>query len=124
METIRIKGTDDTPAITLDAENGIFEFSGRSLPEDVATFYAPILDWLDSYAQSPNSSTNVMFKLEYFNTASSKLLLDILMKFEDIANDGNEVLISWYYMEDDEDMLEAGEEYSEIVDIPFENISY
>lgn len=124
MEVIKIKGTDDTPSIVLDKDNEIFEISGRSLPEDVSTFYEPILNWLDEYAEDPNSQTIFSFKLVYFNTASSKLLLDILMKLEELHENGNEVLIKWYYPEDDEDMQEAGEEYAEIVDIPFEQISY
>ncbi|MBQ5513471.1 MAG: SiaC family regulatory phosphoprotein, partial [Bacteroidales bacterium] len=60
----------------------------------------------------------------YFNTASSKLLLDILMKLEQLSEDGNDVLVRWYYPEDDEDMQEAGEEYSDIVDVPFEQVPY
>ncbi len=124
MEVIKIKGTDDTPNVILDAESNIIEFSGRSLPEDVVTFYAPVIQWIEEYAKSPNPKTEVIFRLEYFNTASSKILLDILLKFEDILNEGHEVLIQWYFQEDDEDMEEAGEEYSEIVDIPFEMHSY
>lgn len=124
METIKIKGTDDTPHVILDADNGIFEISGRSLPEDVAAFYEPILDWLDRYAETPNEKTVFDFKLEYFNTASSKLLLDILLKLEDMVEDGKDVLVKWHFPDDDEDMEEAGEEYADIVDIPFEQVSY
>ena len=124
METIKIAGTEDTPNVILDAENEIFEISGRSLPEDVASFYDPILNWLDEYSEGPNEKTIFNFKLVYFNTASSKLLLDILMKLEEIHESGNEVLIRWYYPEEDEDMEEAGEEYSDIVDVPFEQVSY
>lgn len=124
MDVIKIKGSDDTPNVILDAENNIIEFSGRSLPEDVVTFYAPVIQWIEEYAKNPNSKTSVIFRLEYFNTASSKVLLDILLKFEDIMNEGHEITVQWYYQEDDEDMQEAGEEYSEIVDIPFEMHSY
>lgn len=124
MDTIKILGTDDTPAVILDAGSGIFEISGRSLPEDVTAFYSPLLSWLDEYAASPNDKTVFAFKLVYFNTASSKLLLDVLMKLEDIHADGHDVVINWYYPDDDEDMQEAGEEYADIVDIPFEHIAY
>lgn len=124
METIKILGTDDTPTVILDAENDIFEISGRSLPEDVTAFYDPILNWLDEYAAGPNAKTIFTFKLVYFNTASSKLLLDILMKLEEMHEDGKEILVKWYYPEDDEDMQEAGEEYADIVDVPFEQVSY
>jgi hypothetical protein len=124
METIKILGTDDTPTVILDAENDIFEISGRSLPEDVTAFYDPILNWLDEYATSPNAKTVFTFKLVYFNTASSKLLLDILMKLEEMHEDDKDILVKWYYPEDDEDMQEAGEEYADIVDVPFEQVSY
>ncbi|MFW5657081.1 MAG: DUF1987 domain-containing protein [Bacteroidota bacterium] len=124
MDVIKIKGTEDTPTIILDTEREIFEISGRSLPEDVAVFYDPVLNWLDEYAESPNEKTEFTFKLTYFNTASSKLLLDILLKLEELRENGNDVKILWYYPEEDEDMQEAGEEFNEIVDIPFEHISY
>ena len=124
MEAIKIKGTEDTPNVVLDAAENVMEISGRSLPEDVSSFYGPILNWLVDYIKSPNPKTVFNFKLVYFNTASSKLILDILMKLEDLHNKGNEVLIKWYFPEDDEDMQEAGNEYADIVEIPFEQISY
>ena len=124
MEVIKIKGTDDTPTIILDKDSGIFEISGRSLPEDVTTFYEPVLNWLDDYQEEANDNTVFSFKLVYFNTASSKLILDILMKLEEMHEDGKAVLIKWYFPEDDEDMEEAGEEYADIVEVPFEQVSY
>lgn len=117
-------GTDDTPTVILDTAADIFEISGRSLPEDVTAFYDPIINWLEEYATNPNAKTVFTFKLVYFNTASSKLLLDILMKLEQIHEEGKEVLVRWFYPEDDEDMQEAGEEYADIVDVPFEQVSY
>lgn len=124
METIKILGTDDTPTVILDAENDIFDISGRSMPEDVTAFYDPILNWLDEYATNPNEKTVFSFKLVYFNTASSKLLLDILMKLEEMHEDKKSVLVKWFYPDDDEDMEEAGEEYADIVNVPFEQVSY
>jgi Domain of unknown function (DUF1987). len=123
MDVIKIMGTDDTPTVTLDAGNNVFEISGRSLPEDVAAFYNPIIDWMEKYNQSPLAKTVFNFKLVYFNTASSKMLLDILMKLEELHNAGKEVVVKWHFAEDDEDMKEAGEEYADIVDVPFEQIS-
>jgi len=120
MEILNLEGTEDTPKIILDKKNGIFEISGRSLPEDSADFYRPVLEWIGGYAKEPNGSTEFVLKLEYFNTASSKLILDVLSALEDIQN----MKIMWYYHEDDEDMEEAGEEFSELVEIPFEFKTY
>ncbi|MBO7142759.1 MAG: DUF1987 domain-containing protein [Bacteroidales bacterium] len=124
MRVIKIQGSDDTPKVILDADNNTFEISGRSLPEDVVAFYDPILEWLDEYAQNPLDKTVFNFKLEYFNTASSKLLLDVLLKLEDMYDAGHDVLVKWHYPDDDEDMEEAGEEYADIVEVPFEQVSY
>ena len=103
MEVIKIVGTDDTPTVILDVENEIFEISGRSLPEDVTAFYEPILDWLDQYAEAAGGKTVFNFKLVYFNTASSKLILDILLKLEEMYEAGKDIIIKWHYPEDDED---------------------
>jgi hypothetical protein len=115
MEILKLEGTADTPTIILDKANGIFEISGRSLPEDSVEFYKPVLEWIAGYAKSPNPSTSFTFKLEYFNTSSSKLILDVLSALEAIAG----MSIEWCYQEEDEDMEEAGKEFSELVEIPF-----
>jgi hypothetical protein len=115
MEILNLEGTADTPKIILDKGNGIFEISGRSLPEDSVEFYRPVLEWINAYAKAPNAKTFFSFKLEYFNTSSSKLILDVLSALEEIKG----MEIEWCYAEDDEDMEEAGKEFSELVEIPF-----
>ena len=120
MEIINLEGTEDTPKIILDKGNGIFEISGRSLPEDSAEFYQPVIDWLKEYGNDPNDKTIFVFKLEYFNTASSKLILDVLSALEEVEN----TTVEWYFHEDDEDMEEAGEEFSELVELDFEFKTY
>ncbi len=123
MAKLDIESTEDTPRVLFDAEGNVFEISGRSLPEDAPSFYGPILDWLDEYyGGTPLPTTTFDFKLEYFNTASSKLILDVLMKLEEHHTAGNDSLIRWHYDEDDEDMQEAGEEFADLVEVPFEHI--
>ncbi|MGB9747471.1 MAG: DUF1987 domain-containing protein [Bacteroidales bacterium] len=124
MEKIILAGTYDTPEIYLSKEENRFEFSGKSLPEDVNAFYGKILNWVQEYVAAPNPKTIVDFRLTYFNTSSSKILLDIMMKLEEIPDTGNEIIIRWHYLEYDEDMLLAGKEYAEMVEIPFEFVPY
>jgi len=116
MEKLQITPTEDTPEVLLDKSSGKFVLSGRSLPEDAASFYAPVIAWLNEYSNAPLAATNFEMKLEYFNTASSKLLLDVLSILENISN----AKVIWHFFEDDEDMEEAGEEFSELVEVPFE----
>ncbi len=124
MEILKIESTEDSPQIVLDRESNILEISGRSLPEDVNTFYEPMMSWIEEYAKDPLDVTVFSFKFTYFNTASSKIILDILTRFEEMIEEGHEVTVRWHYPEEDEDMMEAGEEYSEMVDVPFEMVSY
>lgn len=127
METtlLKIAGTEDTPEINFDADQKVFTISGRSLPEDVTSFYKPVFEWLEQFATESINGTVFKFKLEYFNTASSKVILDILMKLEEIVQSGSTALsIEWHYMDGDDDMQEAGDEYKELVEVPFNLISY
>lgn len=122
METIAIEGTPKTPTINFNIEKGFLEIKGRSIPENSIEFYKPLVDWLEKYAAKPNAATNVNIQLEYFNTSSSKCILDVFKKLESIHKGGNEILINWYYEQDDEDMLEAGEDYQAIINVPFKMI--
>ncbi len=123
LKILEIKATNKTPYIKFDPNMGVLELRGRSIPENAVDFYKPLVEWLDKYAQDPKDKTEVNVQLEYFNTSSSKCILDVFKKLEDInKKPGKEVVINWYYEEDDEDMLEAGEDYQSILKIPFKMI--
>lgn len=124
MEKIILDPTNETPKVILDKDSNMFEISGNSLPEDVNSFYTPILTWFDEYSSNPNSKTEVTLNFEYYNTSSSKMILKILEKFKEIHRKGFDVEIHWHYSDDDEDMIEAGEDYSEHIKIPFKFISH
>ena len=124
METLRIEQTDDSRGVILDQEDKQFEISGKSLPEDVVEFYQPVMDWLNEYRKEPLAKTEFNIKLIYFNTASSKLIMDIFMIFEEMVEEGHEVVIRWHSLRSDEDMQEAGKEYEEMIDVPFEHPIY
>ena len=122
MEAISIEGTPKTPTVSFDTGKGVLEIKGRSIPENSIEFYKPIVDLLEKYAAKPLEATNVNIQLEYFNTSSSKCILDVFKKLETINKNGSKVVINWYYEEDDEDMLEAGEDYQAIINVPFKMI--
>ncbi len=119
MEALKIELTQSTPRIYLDQKLSKFEIAGKSFPEESRSFYAPLFSWLEEYAKNPNDETLFEFNLEYFNSASSLIILEILNLLDEIFKNGNKVSISWNYLDIDEDMLEAGEEYSELVKVPF-----
>ncbi|MGL4599527.1 MAG: DUF1987 domain-containing protein [Bacteroidia bacterium] len=122
MEKFSIEGTPKTPTINFDMVSGSLEVKGRSIPENSIEFYKPLVEALERYAQKPQANSSVNIQLEYFNTSSSKCILDVFKKLEGIHKGGSQVVINWYYEEDDEDMLEAGEDYQAIISVPFKMI--
>lgn len=122
MENLILEGSAKTPSVTFNASEGRLELKGRSIPENSVEFYKPLNDWIDAYGNSPKAATVVDIKLEYFNTSSSKCILDLFKKLEQVNSKGTEVSINWYFEEDDEDMEEAGEDYQAIISLPFKII--
>ena len=118
METILIEESSKTPSILMDPEKGLIEIRGRSIPENSIEFYKPLIDWFDNYSNEPIKDTRVNIQLEYFNTSSSKCLLDILKRIEMMYRKCWHMNVNWYYDEDDEDMYEAGEDYQSILTCP------
>jgi len=122
MEPITIEGTPKTPKVDFNHESATLHLKGRSIPENSVEFYRPLLAWLDEYSAKPKPQTICEIQLEYFNTSSSKCLLDLFKKMEAMSKSGNDIQVNWYYEEDDEDMMEAGEDYQSIIDVPFKMI--
>ena len=123
MRALIIDSTLETPRIHFDPDNNLFEISNKSLPEDADEFFKPVLNWLEIYRRKPNSKTNFIFKLDYFNTASARYIARIV-KILDVMAKKHEVKIFWYYREIDEDMLSMGEEYFEMTNLEFELVEF
>ncbi len=124
MEALKIEATVDTPGILFDPTNNLFEITGKSYPEDTKEFYHDVLKWMDAYAANPYPKTNFVFKLKYFNSSSYKPIFDILAKLETIRSKKFDVKIDWYYKTGDSDMLEAGEEFADLFDVPFTYLTF
>lgn len=119
MENIKLDGTPKTPSVSFDHLNGRIELKGRSIPENSVEFYKPLNDWIEEYGNSPQPKTVFEVRLEYFNTSSSKCLLDLFKALESIHNKGTEVSVKWYFEKDDGDIEEAGEDYQAIIPLLF-----
>jgi hypothetical protein len=124
MQLLNYEPAEYLPGIILDKDSGKFEISGKTCPEDAVAFYDPVFDWLDEYSQDPLEDTVFDFRLTYFNTVSSKIIMMIMMRLEEINEEGNKVKIRWFYPEDDEDLEEAGDDFSSMLEIEFEMVPY
>lgn len=132
MEPLYIEPTEFTPKVFFDPENSVFEISGFSRPENVIGFYRPILKWLEEYNENvlsqnldfSKSLLTINMKMTYFNSASSKFLLDILLEFMKFHSKGNKVEVNWFYEDGDDEIQESGEEISDMLGYSFNFISY
>ncbi len=124
MKPLVLKGSEIDFAITLDKSLPLFKISGKSRPENVVDYFEPVFDWLNKYIQQPLNETIFKFDVEYFNSSTAKVLLRLLVKLEELLNNGFTVKVEWHYRANDEDMMEAGEDLESLVDIPFGYYEY
>jgi hypothetical protein len=114
-----------TPLINFNSQSGIFELKGRSLPENPVQFYLPLFIWLENYILNPAPKTILNIQLDYYNTNSAKCIVELFKKIEQISKGINEnVTINWFYQEQDDDMMEAGDEFKSLINVQFNIVSY
>ena len=119
MDNIFIEKTPKTPKVDFNSQTGFLHLEGISIPEDTVDFYRTLIYWLNEYGLNPLPETTLILKLEYFNTSSSVVLLDMFKILSKI--DGSK--IDWYYESDDVEMEEVGKDYANMIDIPFKLIA-
>lgn len=118
MDQYKIEPSRNTPEIVLRPD-GNMKIKGRSIHENVADFYQAALQWADEYIIDPPDTTYVDIHLEYFNSSSAKYIIQLLQRFRLVALKNKKFFINWFYEEGDEDILERGEYFSSVLDIPF-----
>ena len=115
MNILFLESTKDTPRVMLNKRDEVFEVAGRSIPEDANSFYDPVVAWVRDYAQQPNSATVFAFKFNYFNSSTSKVIYLLLHVLKDIKG----AQVEWWYQKGDDDILEAGQEFEEELEMAF-----
>ncbi|MFP4555814.1 MAG: DUF1987 domain-containing protein [Bacteroidales bacterium] len=118
MEKLLIMATDESPQVLFDPGKGLLDLSGKSLPEDIHEFYSPLEDAVKKYMKAPQEKTIINFDLMYLNSSSTKRILEIITCFETIHKKGYNVILNWYYNQYDEDMMEEGEEFARLTELP------
>jgi hypothetical protein len=118
MESIIIPATNKTPNIELCQRKGLIYIDGRSITETPQDYFTHINDWFKSYINNLQPITTIELDFTYINTITSKLLFRFL---KDITNnlEPDKYRIKWYYEEDDESIMEMGNDYSNVLGVPF-----
>jgi len=108
------------PIIITDLEKGYFSVSGRSYPENPVAVYQHLIDSLNEYCLKPRPHTTVEFDLEYCNTSSIKIFMNLLMNLKNmVENKQVEVEVIWKCEKDDVDNCELGLELQKLSGLPF-----
>ncbi len=120
MKNIYIEGFHGSyyvPTVNFDAQKGICEISGESYLEDTIAFFSPLVDWLTEFLETQDKPLTFNFNLDYYNTSSSKYIVDILSLLKKYQDSGKKITVNWYYNENSED---ADEEIEEVEDFMLE----
>ena len=111
---MQFKGTNNLPSLDFDEEAGLLILTGRSTSVEKDDFWNPLIEKMDSYLNTPRDITMVI-DFEYFNTTSAKSMLELFKLIVNKTKKNNKTfLIEWFY--DDNDMMEAGEDYSSMIE--------
>ncbi len=119
MESYLLEPTRVSPQIRFLPDEGLLELRGRSSPEHPLQLYQPLIERLDEYVSNGSQQLIINFELDYFNTSSSKCIYELLRKAGQMYALGKTLTVNWYYEEDDEDMMEQGEDFADLLDIEF-----
>jgi len=122
MENLKIEATEFTPQIECNSSENRILIYGRSIPENALNFYSPVINWIEEYKSNISSRASLEFYLDYVNSISQKIILDILRRFSQLKADGKQIKVLWKYEKDDEEMKDEGQFLSSKVDLDFELI--
>ena len=119
MPRLELPATEKTPGILFDPAAGVLEMKGCSIHENAEGFFRPLLKVVEDYVLHPVPVTSIRISMSYFNSSSSKYLLDLLKVLDEIQLNGTgEVSMEWHYSADDLDMEEAGGDYKALLQMP------
>ena len=120
MEKWIIESTDRSPNVVLDRQLSVLRVEGRSYPEEGMDFFDPIILRLKSLQDTDNPIKVVHIRLEYYNSATSKAIAELLNALIRAKGLGHEVKVIWEYEEDDDTIQEDIDMFIETFDLPFE----
>lgn len=113
MQKLEVSKTISTPHMIIDEENNYLLLSGESFPENIVNFYEPLTAWLESYLATDFPIFTFDCRLVYFNSSTSKLLMNILGAMNSAAARGKNVIVNWHSSKENDVIIECGEEFGE-----------
>lgn len=121
MDNLVLNGTLTTPNINFNFSTGELFISGESYPENASEFFEKVISWIKNYIAFSNPIT-LNFQFNYFNTSTSKAIMDIFEILDEYHRNNGKVMVNWYYESDDEDIYESGMEFIDNLSLPYKMI--
>ena len=82
---------------------------GESFPENAVAFYSPVVSALMNYlAETRDQDILIEFELRYFNSSSTKILLNVFRMLDQASSNDNRVQVNLRHDPDDDTVLEFG----------------
>jgi hypothetical protein len=122
MNDLVIEKTKSSPGVNFSASTGKWKITGSSYPENASEFYNPIFIWINKYITEVTQEIVMDFQLDYLNSSSIKFIGEMVDKLDKYGKIGVNVEINWHYKEEDEDILDLGNELKEEVSCKFDII--
>ncbi|WP_332851841.1 DUF1987 domain-containing protein [Duganella sp. S19_KUP01_CR8] len=117
MEPLFISASPTSPEIDFRFDQDTLSIKGESYPENAAAFYGPLIARVQAYLDGcVDASITVNVSLAYFNSSSTKMLFSFFDALNKAAIAGNQVRLNWYHDEDDDTILEFGQELQDDFD--------
>lgn len=126
LRGIYIEGTKRTPRVEFTSLTGELILEGRSVPENAAKVYEPLVDWINEYVKSPCPVTNFHLKIEYFNSSSLIWIVKIITTFGKISQKDVVLYIHFYFeIEDfDEGITDELKDLIEVITDKIRNLKF
>jgi len=126
MDNFKIQGTEITPSINFDAENGILKISGRMISINAVeySYFGPLIEWVNEYALKPAKKTNLEFDMEYCSSGGIMIIHQVLHIFNILYKNNHDVSVNWHYIVEDEDTEEKGLQFQDLFELPFQLVPH
>lgn len=109
LKPIFTDGTAKIPQIDFNHLTGELILSGRSIPENAAKIYEPLVLWIIEYIKSPRKTTNFRLHLDYFNTSTTIWLAKMIRALGKINKQDSVLYIHLYFDIEDYTDMDADE---------------
>lgn len=109
MQDLYIPAERDKPEVDFKFSQHRLGLRGESFPENALAFYGPVVSALMEYlGATKDSEITVDIELRYFNSSSTKIMLNIFRMLDQASSNHNTVHLNWHHDPEDDTIADFG----------------